>query len=132
MQCLLGQPLSQVRLKAVNEGKVAEQFVAQELQSLTPSNHTPELYYWARESRSSQAEVDFVVNSQGAIVPIEVKAGKDRSSKSLLVFAKEKLPSRMIRLCLDGFSQQGAIEIAPLFCALPEFLDRALNLYEES
>ena len=66
-------------LLAMYRGKLAEQFVAQEL----IANHTGELFYWAREARSSNAEVDYLAVREGRIVPIEVKSGGGGSLRSL-------------------------------------------------
>ncbi len=66
-------------LLAMHRGKLAEQFVAQEL----IAHHTSELFYWAREARGSSAEVDYLAVQNGRIVPIEVKSGKGGSLRSL-------------------------------------------------
>ena len=71
--------LRQEDLLAMYRGKLAEQFVAQEL----IANHRCELYYWAREARGSSAEVDFLTVRDGKIVPVEVKSGAGGSLRSL-------------------------------------------------
>lgn len=68
---------------------LAGQFVAQELWATGPSNRAPELFYWLREGRANNAEVDFLLASPKSIVPIEVKAGKRGTMKSLFQFAKQ-------------------------------------------
>jgi len=73
------QELHQENLLAMYRGKLAEQFVAQELLAW----HSSELFYWARDARSSNAEVDFLVVRQGKIYPVEVKSGAGGSMKSL-------------------------------------------------
>lgn len=71
--------LQQENLLAMYRGKLAEQFVAQELLAW----HSSELFYWAREARGSSAEVDFLVVRQGNIYPVEVKSGASGSLRSL-------------------------------------------------
>jgi predicted AAA+ superfamily ATPase len=66
-------------LLAMYRGKLAEQFVAQEL----IANHSSDLFYWAREARSSSAEVDYLAVRGGRIVPVEVKSGAGGSLRSL-------------------------------------------------
>jgi predicted AAA+ superfamily ATPase len=61
------------------QGVLAEQFVAQQMAAHQSSN----LKYWARTEGSASSEVDFVVASEGKIIPIEVKAGKKGALKSL-------------------------------------------------
>lgn len=66
-------------LLAMFRGRLAEQFVAQEL----IANHASELFYWAREARGSSAEVDYLAVREGRIVPVEVKSGAGGSLRSL-------------------------------------------------
>ena len=74
----------------LNRGAIAEQFVGQELLAYQDPLDEPQLYYWDREEKSSTAEVDYVLNFGAMITPIEVKAGKTGSLKSLHLFMKEK------------------------------------------
>ena len=53
-----------------------EQFVGQELLAYLNPFQERQLYFWARDKKNSQAEVDFVIQHKGYIIPIEVKAGK--------------------------------------------------------
>ena len=46
--------------------------------------------YWNREQKSSSAEVDYLVAYEDKVVPVEVKAGKTGTLKSLQVFVAEK------------------------------------------
>ncbi|MFO7811059.1 MAG: DUF4143 domain-containing protein [Candidatus Delongbacteria bacterium] len=59
------------------------------LKCLSPYE-TRDLYYWHRESASSNAEVDYVFSKKGKIVPVEVKAGTKGSMQSMNVFMTEK------------------------------------------
>lgn len=74
----------------VNQGAVAEQFVGQELLAHQNPYEEPEVYFWDRDKKGSQAEVDYVINLNGNIVPIEVKSGKVGRLKSLKQFMQEK------------------------------------------
>ena len=85
----------------VNKGRVAEQFIAQHIAFLGKSNKSPSLTYWLREGRSSNAEVDFVLQLGQSIVPVEVKAGKSGSLKSMLQFAHQKQIPVAIRFDLN-------------------------------
>ncbi len=66
-------------LLSIFRGKLAEQFVGQELLSAINSD----IYYWSRDARGSNAETDFLVEKQGKVVPVEVKSGQKGSLKSL-------------------------------------------------
>ncbi|MDM8537955.1 AAA family ATPase [Desulfobacterales bacterium HSG17] len=76
--------LQQTKLLAMYQGKLAEQFVAQELLAW----HSSELFYWARDARGSSAEVDFLAVKQGAVYPVEVKSGAGGSLRSLHLMLK--------------------------------------------
>ncbi len=78
-------------------GASAEQFIGQHLQSLLARRPNRELTYWLREGRSKNAEVDYVVELAGQIVPVEVKAGRVGTLKSLHQFAAEKDATLAVR-----------------------------------
>ena len=79
--------LKQENLLAMYRGKLAEQFVAQELLAW----HSSELFYWARDARGSNAEVDYLAVREGKIYPVEVKSGTGGSLRSLHLML-EKYP----------------------------------------
>ncbi len=85
----------------INEGKIAEQFIAQHLACLGRPTSPSVLTYWLREGRSINAEVDFLVQLEQHIVPIEVKAGKSGSLKSLLQFAYQKKVQTAVRFDMN-------------------------------
>ncbi len=87
----------------VNEGGLAEQFIGQHL--LHP-HQTPQLCYWIREGKSSNAEVDYVISRGNLIVPIEVKAGKSGALKSLQQFMFRKRVALAVRFDLNPPSVQ--------------------------
>ena len=49
-----------------------------------------ELFYWQREAKNSQSEVDFVIQQGEKTIPIEVKSGEKGSVQSLFLFLEEK------------------------------------------
>jgi len=72
-------------LLAIYKGKVAEHIVRQEIIAANTShNRVPP--FWVRESRASNAEIDMVLQYQGLAIPLEVKAGKKGSLRSLHQF----------------------------------------------
>lgn len=79
--------LSAKNLTGLFKGMAAEQFVAQEL---IASGHNP--YYWAGDSKTSTAEVDFLMEQDSTIVPIEVKSGSGGRLRSLHMIL-DKYPS---------------------------------------
>ena len=93
-------------MRFINEGNLAEQFIAQHLLYAGRHNSTPELYYWLREEKSSNAEVDFIMSKNDEIIPIEVKAGKSGTLKSLQQFAKLKNAHTAFRFDLNRPAKQ--------------------------
>ncbi|HIG41539.1 MAG: AAA family ATPase [bacterium] len=83
MRRLSGIPVDieirQPGLLDIYRGKLAEQFVAQEICAMQKND----LYYWARDARGSSAEVDYLISGKAHIHPVEVKSGSTGSLKSL-------------------------------------------------
>ena len=96
-QTIAGQTETQL----VNAGPGAEQFIGQHLQFLLADRPNRELTYWLREGRSNNAEVDYVCELGGRIVPIEVKAGRTGTLKSLHQFVAEKRVPFAVRFDTD-------------------------------
>ncbi len=81
----------------INKGALAEQVVGQLLRLLSPYYVEPSLYYWSRESASSSAEIDYLIQNNQEIIPIEVKAGVEGKLRSLHQFMSEKPWQRAVR-----------------------------------
>lgn len=99
----------------VNRGAVAEVFAAQELRASSNPRDPRQIYYWHREARNSNAEVDYVIQRDDEILPIEVKAGGRGRMQSLRLFMDERDVRRGIRTSLENFSAIDDIEIVPLY-----------------
>jgi predicted AAA+ superfamily ATPase len=99
--------------ESINKGAIAELFTGLEL--IKSSTSRAELYYWHRETRNSQAEIDFLWQKQRKILPIEVKSGKHGSMQSLYIFLKEKGLEKGIRVSQENFSSFEQISVIPLY-----------------
>lgn len=88
-------------------GAFTENFVAQEL-----VGNNFQLYYWTSEGN---AEVDFVLEYDMTIFPLEVKAGMSRKKKSLLAYADKYQPKWLLRACLMNLRKDGNISNFPLY-----------------
>lgn len=75
-------------LSGVYRGALAEQFVGQEM-AASGGSENRKMYYWARDKKSSSAEVDYLWVNDGKIFPIEVKSGPAGKLKSLHIFLQE-------------------------------------------
>jgi uncharacterized protein len=74
----------------INQGAIAEQLAGQELLAYQDCYEEAKLHYWSRDTKGSSAEVDYVININSKIIPIEVKSGKNGRLKSLQLMLKEK------------------------------------------
>ena len=89
------------------KGSLTENFIAQELVA-----RQKKLYYWAS---AGTAEVDFLLETDHEIYPLEVKGGNSKKKKSLLVYDKKYLPSKLIRASLMNLKHDGNISNFPLY-----------------
>lgn len=89
------QKASWVSIKSMSEesiltdGKIAEQFIGQHLMTLQPIYEAPSLYYWLREGKSSNAEIDYILERSPYLVAVEVKAGAAGKIRSLHQWVKD-------------------------------------------
>jgi predicted AAA+ superfamily ATPase len=91
------------------KGALAEQFVMQQL--LLRSERY--VGYWTNERSTS--EVDFVIQEEGTIVPVEVKSGENPRSKSFRLFCEKFKPSGAIRTSLLPYRKEDWMENIPLY-----------------
>jgi len=109
--------LRQENLLSMYRGILAEQFVAQELLAKKGGSG---LYYWARDARSSSAEVDFLAVRQGMIYPVEVKSGPGGSLKSLHLMLKKYTNCPEGIVLYSGIYKElpeQKLRFMPLYCA---------------
>lgn len=103
----LANHLAQIRLADIEnlctdfEGALAEQFVGQEFIASSSFFKETRLYYWIREAKNSNAEIDYLLQIENEIYPVEVKSGKTGSLKSLQVFMESADKHKGIRFNLD-------------------------------
>lgn len=88
-------------LQRINSGTLCEQFVGQELLQLRQPYEEPRLYYWVRQKGSSSSEVDYLIQQGTEIIPVEVKAGKSGTLRSLQMFLCEKGRNFAVRFNAD-------------------------------
>ena len=74
-------------ISALWKGKISEHIVGQEMMSHNNSV-LAQRNFWVRDTRNSQAELDFVVQTESQIVPVEVKSGHNARIKSMHLFMK--------------------------------------------
>ena len=99
------------------EGAFVENYVAQQLKAAK----AVELHYW---ESSGSAEVDFVCEHSGHILPLEAKAGVNPRSKSLKSYDQKFAPPFLYRTTLLNFKKDGRFVNVPLYALslFPELL----------
>lgn len=91
------------------KGALTEQYVFQQLSSIRKDN----LFYWSAESAT--AEIDFIIQREGRVYPIEVKAEENLKSKSLKVYKQRFDPRKSIRTSMSDYRDEGWLVNLPLY-----------------
>jgi predicted AAA+ superfamily ATPase len=94
------------------KGALTEQYVLQEFCALTPR---PAVFYWENDRSKGMAEVDFVIQYEGEIIPVEVKASVNLKAKSLKTYMGYYNPKVAIRSSLSRFGQNKNLYEIPLY-----------------
>ncbi len=87
----------------VNKGPMAEMLAGLEMLHYRTPNIRHEMFYWQRQAKNSQAEVDYISNYRQTVLPIEVKAEIQGGMKSLWIFMREKNLKNAVRCSLENF-----------------------------
>lgn len=89
-------------------GAFTENFVATQLVTANIS----EMFYWTSKS---DAEIDFVIEKNNKILPIEVKSGMSRNKKSLLSYIQKYSPEQTYRISPRNYIAQDEMINIPLY-----------------
>ena len=96
------------------KGAITEQFVLQELKTLCALSLSGlPIYYWGKDEGKS--EVDFLIQWQNEIIPIEVKSGIRKKSKSLEIYRELYNPARAVRTTLNNYGTMDSLFSIPLY-----------------
>lgn len=103
----------------INKGQIAEAFVGQELLAYSNFRQKQKLYYWRRHKRGSEAEVDYIIVNNHEIVPVEVKAGKGTTLKSMHSFLEQHQHCKYsIRFSTHNYSIYHNLHSYPLYAVM--------------
>lgn len=105
------------------KGIIAEHIIGQELLAGSDLNEKP--LFWVREKKQSSAEVDYIIPYKKHLIPVEVKAGKSGTLRSLHQFIDRCSHAYAVRLYSSSFKLTN--EITPSgkkykLLSLPYFL----------
>lgn len=92
------------------KGSLTEQYVLEELKS----GYGGEVVYWSRDA-GSRAEVDFLIQQDDQIIPIEVKAEENLHSKSLKVYIEKHNSRYAIRTSMSDYRKENWLTNIPLY-----------------
>ena len=92
------------------KGALTEQYVLQELKSIEDL----EVTYWANDD-TNVAEVDFLIQYKGKIIPIEVKSKTNLKAKSLKSYIDKFKPNISIRTSLADYKKTDDLLDIPLY-----------------
>jgi predicted AAA+ superfamily ATPase len=104
-------------LTNIADGRFAEQFVAQELLASRSKHSMYRLHYWSRNVAGSESEVDFLVEVNNQIAPLEVKSGQRGKLKSLSIYCRDNHPERVFILSQRNFERVAETLYIPLYFA---------------
>ena len=112
--CAMANLTEQVLMQKNNlitefKGSLTEQYVLQQLMASECKN----IYYWSQDN--SQGEVDFVLQKENKIFPIEVKAENNLQSKSLRLFVQRNQGLHGIRFSMSDRHEQEWLTNYPLY-----------------
>ena len=100
----------------INKGALVESFVGQELLAYSSDYIRTDLYYWHRDKPGSNAEVDYLIQLNEEIIPVEVKSGKGTTLKSLHLFLENKPKSPFgVRFSIQPYSILNKLHSYPLY-----------------
>ena len=115
LQLDISELLFSKELNLVNKGGIAEQFIGLEILKNVSCYTQMELFYWHREALNSNAELDYLIQLNNEILPLEVKSGSKGSMNSMFIFLKEKNAKIGCRLSLENFTKYDNIQVFPLY-----------------
>ena len=100
------------------KGALTEQYV---LQQLIPYSDELTITYWSNESNTN--EIDFVVQYENEVIPIEVKAATNLQAKSLKWYIEKYKPQKALRFSAADYKQNEVVIDYPLY-AIPVFIEK--------
>jgi predicted AAA+ superfamily ATPase len=116
-----GKILDPDSLVQINKGAFADLFAGLEMLKNHPANIKHSLHYWHREEKRTNAEVDYVVQIENKVIPVEVKANTKGSMQSMFQFISEKNSPYGIRCSMENFAAFKNIQVFPLYAVANMF-----------
>lgn len=114
LMCAMGNLPAKVLLEGDTlftdfKGAITEQYVMQQFKSVKDLS----IYYWSADN--SRGELDFLLQHDGQIIPVEVKAEENLQSKSLRSFIERNKGMHGVRFSMSDYREQDWITNYPLY-----------------
>ena len=100
---------------AIFKGAVAEQFAGQELIACQSPYTKAELYYWGRDTKNSTAEIDYLIEKEAHVVPVEIKSGPTGRMKSMHMFIEKYHSEMALKISQATFRNENPIVLLPFY-----------------
>lgn len=97
------------RIMTEFKGALTEQYVMQELKTL----NLDYIGYWTNERSTS--EVDFVIQKENSVIPIEVKSGENLRSRSFTLFCQNFSPDKALKTSALPYREDKTVLNVPLY-----------------
>lgn len=91
------------------KGALTEQYVLQQLKCIKDLS----IYYWSAEN--SRGEIDFLLQYEAEVIPVEVKAEENLQSKSLRTFIDKHPQLHGVRFSMSNYREQDWLTNYPLY-----------------
>ena len=91
------------------KGAIAEQYVLQQFKTI---DDMP-IYYWTNET--SRSEVDFIIQRESKVIPVEVKAATNLKARSLKIYMEQFKPKLAVRTSLADYKKTENLVDIPLY-----------------
>lgn len=119
-QALLGLDLKEWFLNPIqafiNHGALVESFVGQEILAYSHAFQKKTIYYWQKETRTGQSEIDYIVQIKNNIIPVEVKSGTTGQLRSLSEYLSTHSNTKYsLRFSAHNYSEYNKLHSYPLY-----------------
>ena len=91
------------------KGALTEQYVLQQFKSIDNMG----TYYWTPDE--GIAEIDFLIQISGSVIPVEVKAAENLKAKSLRSFREKYHPRISVRTSMSDYREEPTMINMPLY-----------------
>lgn len=109
------ETIKEKNFTAIFKGAVAEQFAGQELIACQSPYTQTGLYYWGRKAKSSTAELDYLIEKDGQVIPIEIKSGPNGRMKSMHMFIEKYHSKIAVKISQAPYDKGNPILSIPFY-----------------